>query len=114
MAYQIPRNVKGEGRILFIFSTKALITTAIGAGFGLLIYWVFSTLGIGTIGIIFLLAFALLGFVIGTFKVPNSTAFEITRKTGGENIDDVIVRWLKFKFKSKNKIYVYTDDNTKE
>ena len=26
MAYQIPRNVKGEGRILFIFSTKALIT----------------------------------------------------------------------------------------
>lgn len=31
MAYQIPRNVKGEGRILFIFSTKALITTGIGA-----------------------------------------------------------------------------------
>ncbi len=114
MAYQIPRNVKGEGRILFVFSTKALITTAIGAGFGLLIYWVFSILGLGTIGIIFLLACALLGFAIGTFKVPNSTAFEITRKTGGENIDDVIIRWLRFKFKSKNKIYVYTDDNTKE
>ena len=114
MAYQIPRNVKGEGRILFVFSTKALITTAIGAGFGLLIYWIFSALGLGTIGIIFLLVCALLGFVIGTFKVPNSTAFEITRKTGGENIDDVILRWLKFKFKSKNKIYVYTDDNTKE
>ena len=32
MAYQIPRNVKGEGRILFIFSKKALITTGIGAG----------------------------------------------------------------------------------
>lgn len=31
MAYQIPRNVKGEGRILFIFSTKGLITTGIGA-----------------------------------------------------------------------------------
>lgn len=30
MAYQIPRNVKGEGRILFIFSTKALIYTGIG------------------------------------------------------------------------------------
>lgn len=30
MAYQIPRNVRGEGRILFIFSTKALITTGIG------------------------------------------------------------------------------------
>ena len=33
MAYQIPRNVKGEGRILFIFSTKALITTGMGAAF---------------------------------------------------------------------------------
>ena len=31
MAYPVPRNVKGEGRILFIFSTKALITTGIGA-----------------------------------------------------------------------------------
>lgn len=31
MAYQIPRNVKGEGRILFIFSTKALIYTGVGA-----------------------------------------------------------------------------------
>lgn len=29
MAYQIPRNVKGEGRILFIFSTKALIYTGV-------------------------------------------------------------------------------------
>jgi len=25
--YEIPRNVKGEGRILFIFSTKSLILT---------------------------------------------------------------------------------------
>ena len=32
MPYQIPRNVKGEGRILYIFSTKALIYTAVGAG----------------------------------------------------------------------------------
>ena len=29
--YMIPRNTKGEGRILFIFSTKALIYTAVGA-----------------------------------------------------------------------------------
>ena len=43
MAYQIPRNVKGEGRILFIFSTKALITTGIGAGIGAMLWWVFTT-----------------------------------------------------------------------
>ena len=28
--YQIPRNYKGESRILLIFSTKALIYTAVG------------------------------------------------------------------------------------
>ena len=28
--HMIPRNTKGEGRILFIFSTKAMIYTAIG------------------------------------------------------------------------------------
>lgn len=32
--YQIPRNYKGESRILMIFSIKALIYTAIGAAFG--------------------------------------------------------------------------------
>lgn len=29
--YMIPRNTKGEGRILYIFSTKALIFTVVGA-----------------------------------------------------------------------------------
>ena len=28
--HMIPRNTKGEGRILFIFSTKAMIFTAVG------------------------------------------------------------------------------------
>ena len=28
--HMIPRDTKGEGRILFIFSTKAMIFTAIG------------------------------------------------------------------------------------
>ena len=64
MAYQIPRNVKGEGRILFIFSTKGLITTGIGAAFGAIFWWIFKTMGLGTVGIIFLLFFALIGFGI--------------------------------------------------
>ena len=33
--YNLPRNVKGEGRILFIFSTKGLITTCVGGAVGL-------------------------------------------------------------------------------
>ncbi|MDE5831080.1 MAG: PrgI family protein [Clostridia bacterium] len=114
MAYQIPRNVKGEGRILFIFSTKALIATGIGAGIGLIFWLAFKAIGLGTVGIIILIALAVIGFGIGTLKVPNTTAFDITRKTGGENIDDVIIRWIKFKMKSKKKIYVYTEGGTKD
>lgn len=109
MAYQIPRNVRGEGRILFIFSTKALITTGIGAGVGAIIWWITGMMGIGTVGLIIMLVLAVLGFGIGTLKVPNTTAFEVTRKTAGENIDDVILRWIKFKFKNKRKIYVYME-----
>ena len=70
-------------------------------------------INLNVIGIILLVVFALLGFAIGTFKMPNTTAFEITKKTGGENIDDVIIRAIKFKMKNKNKIYVYTEEERK-
>ncbi len=114
MPYQIPRNVKGEGRILFIFSTKALIYTAVGLVIGLIFRYIFKIIGLTTVGTIFMIILALIGFGIGTLKVPNSTAFDITRKTGGENIDDVIMRWLKFKLNNKKKIYVYTEGGTKD
>lgn len=114
MPYQIPRNVKGEGRILFIFSTKALMYTGIGGGIGLIFWWLFGKIGIKPVGIGIFIVLALLGFAIGTFKIPNSVVFDITRKTGGENIDDVIWRWLKFKIKNKKKIYVYTEGGTKD
>lgn len=107
--YYIPRNVKGEGRILFIFSTKALIYTAIGSGIGVILYIILSAIGIGTAGLVILIVLALLGFIIGTLKVPDTSAFEITKKTGGENLDEVITRFIKFKM-NKNKIYVYTED----
>lgn len=66
------------------------------------------------IGLIITLIFAAIGFAIGTLKVPESTAFEITKKTGGENIDDVILRWIRFK-KNGNKIYIYkAEEDTKD
>lgn len=107
--YNLPRNVKGEGRILFIFSTKSLIYTLIGAAIGLIFYMIFSLIGLKIIGIIIVLILGLIGFGIGTFKVPETNAFEITKKTGGENIDDVIKRAIRFKM-SRNKIYIYTKD----
>lgn len=112
--YEIPRNYKGEGRILYIFSTKALIYTCIGAGIGLIFYFIFKIMGMSMVGLIITLIFGLIGFIIGTLKIPESTAFEITKKTGGENIDNVILRWIKFK-KEGNKIYVYkVEEETKD
>ena len=107
--YNLPRNVKGEGRILFIFSTKSIITTTIGAAFGLIFYLLFSLIGLKMIGIIITIIFAAIGYAIGMLKVPESDGLEITRKTGGENIDDVIKRYIKFK-KNNKKIYVYTKE----
>ena len=107
--YNLPRNVKGEGRILFVFSTKALIYTVVGIGIGFVFYLIFSLVKLNIIGIIAMVILALLGFAIGTLKVPETNAFEITKKTGGENIDDVIRRAIIFKMNNK-KIYVYDFD----
>ncbi len=103
--HMIPRNTKGEGRILFIFSTKALIYTVVGGGIGLPFYYLFRMLGMNMVGIFIIAFLGLIGFIIGTFKVPNSDGFKVTRLVGGENIDDIILRYIKFKRK-KNKIYI--------
>ena len=107
--YNLPRNVKGEGRILFIFSTKGLITTCVGGGIGLILYFILSLLNLKTVGIVITLLFAAIGYAIGMLKVPNTNGMEITRKTGGENIDDVIMRYIKFRT-NKKKYYVYTKE----
>lgn len=108
--YNIPRDVKGEGRILYIFSTKALIWTSIGLAIGFVIYLILNMLHLGFIGIVLMVLLGLVAFCIATFKVPETNVLEITKKTGGENIDEVIKRAIKFKNK-KNKIYIY---DTKE
>lgn len=107
--YMIPRNTKGEGRILFIFSTKALIYTVAGGLIGLPFYYLFKFIKMSMVGIIIVACLALLGFCIGTFKIPDSDGLKITRLLGGENIDDIILRYIKFK-RSKNKIYITKEE----
>ena len=107
--YNLPRNVKGEGRILFIFSTKSLITTCIGGAVGLVFYFIFKLIGLTMVGIVITLILAAIGYAIGMFKIPDTNGLEITRKTGGENIDDIIKRYIKFK-KNNKKLYVYTKE----
>jgi len=104
--------LKESGRILLIFSTKALIYTAIGGAFGLIFYYLFSLIEWTYVGIGFTLAFAGIGFAIGTFKIPDSNTFEVTKKTGGANIDEVILRYIKFKRKKK-RIFLYSKEGKK-
>jgi len=108
--YLIPRNTKGENRILMIFSTKALIYTAIGIGIGFFFYMIFNTIALGFIGIILMVLLALAGFIIGTLKIPRIEKFEFTKQTAGEKIDDIILRAFKF-YKDKNRIYIYKGDS---
>lgn len=108
--YNIPRDVKGEGKILYVFSTKALIYTFIGAAIGGLFYLIFSMLFLGSIGWIFIILFGAIGFSIATFKVPKIKTIKALNDISGESIDEVIKRYIAFKMK-KNKIYtLYTKE----
>ena len=52
---------------------------------------------------------------IGRFcrkKIPETNNFDITRKAGGEKLDEVILRLINFKRKGK-RIYVYTKEENK-
>lgn len=99
-----------------IFSVKSLIWTAITAFIGFIIYSLFKSAGLGTAGLVILVIFAAIGFVIGTCKMPRIESLKISRDTEGENLDEIIKRAIKFKMK-KNKIYVYAkeekDNDTK-
>lgn len=106
--YTIPRNTKGEGRILMIFSKKSFLWTIAAAGIGLILGYfpIGIILGHSIVGIVITLIFGLIGFGVSTLKMPESNNFEILRKTGGENIDEILLRAIKFKKQGK-KIYLY-------
>lgn len=112
--YNIPRNTKGEGRFFYVFSTKALIVTCVLAG---LAYGIFYFVGImfnqKKIALIAAIIAGLIGFVTTSFKIPDSNNFELTRKAGGEYIDQIIMRYIRFKMK-KNKIYTFFTEEKKD
>lgn len=99
----IPRaDVKGQDRFFIIFSVPGLIGTVIGLGIGYIFYAILRALGAETVGMIIMGAFGLVGFTIGQVKIPDTNAFPIFKKIGGEYIRDIIVRYMKFR-KTKKK-----------
>ena len=97
-----------------IFTTKSLIYTCATGVVGLIFYYIFGALlGLTWLGIGLALFFAAIGFVVGTFKIPDTNGMEITRKLGGEEIDKAFLRWLKFR-KKGNVIYTYLGTKDEE
>lgn len=80
--YTVPRKVKGESRILMIFSVKSLISTIVGAFVGVLPGMLFFSLGLNAVGVVIVVAFAALGFGLVTLKIPDSAVVGKFRKAG--------------------------------
>ena len=112
--YYIPRNYRGETRILYIFTVKSLISTALGAIIGAVFLFIFKSLNMYIVGIILLVLFALIGFIAGAIKIPTIVAIPVTKKIGGEPIYEIVLRY--FKYKKKRKLYIYSKDvsNTRD
>ena len=105
--YYIPRNYKGETRLLYIFSIKSKITTVLGALVGFVFYLIFSMVNLRMVGIVILAIFAVIGYCIGALKIPTIVGLPVTKKIGGESISDIIIRYIKFK--RNRKVYTYVN-----
>jgi len=109
--YYIPRNLRGETRIFYIFTVKSLISTVIGIMCGLVFLFIFSIIGLQLVGVIMTALCALIGWAIGAIKIPTIAGIQVTKKIGGEPLSEIILRWIKF---NKNKkLYVYTKEEDK-
>lgn len=106
--YFVPRSVKGESRILLIFSVKSFIATLITGLIGAGIWFLLSEMGISigfVPGLVLVGVFGAVGFCISTLKIPDAPIMGKLRKAGGENIGDILFRLATFK--PKKKIYLY-------
>lgn len=105
-SYYIPSNkLKGENRILYIFTGKSLIYTLIGAVIGIIFYFLFSLLGSKIAGIVILIILSLIGYGIGTIKMPTSGNTKLVKNVGGDSIDEIIFHYIMFK--KNKKVYSY-------
>ena len=106
-SYYVPRSVKGEGRILYVFTIKSFAATLAFGLLGVLVYFIiknFISIGIIT-GIIIIAVFAGIGYALSAVTIPDVPAMGPLRKAGGENIGAMLIRLAMFK--RKKKIYLY-------
>lgn len=113
--YFVPRNVKGESRILYIFTMKSFIFTLVAGIIGLLV-WMLIKVITGIENLVAMLIcigiFAGIGYLIGALKIPDSPLMGPFRKAGGEYVNDIIGRFFTFRFRKKIYLYNYNRANS--
>ncbi len=109
-SYYVPRNAKGEGRILYIFTIKSLLTTlACGGIAAIVVFMINSVLNLSIFTIILsIVPFAAIGYGIGALKIPDVPIMGPLQKAGGENVMDILFRLATFG--NKKRIYIYGMD----
>ncbi|MDD4109223.1 MAG: hypothetical protein PHH93_10945 [Prolixibacteraceae bacterium] len=110
--YTVPRSVKGESRILYIFTVKSLITSILFAAVGVIPYFLLSSIGLKIAGIVFIVIFAAIGYGMSTLIIPDTPILGKLRKAGGELLGDVI--WRTITFSKRKKIYLYREGGKKQ
>ena len=107
-SYFVPRSTKGEGRILYIFTLKSFIFTAvfglIGGGIWYLLSAIIEDFPLVP-GLVITAMFGSIGYAIGALKIPDSKYMGIFRKAGGEYLSEIILRAITFK--KRKKLYIY-------
>lgn len=114
-SYYVPRSVKGESRILYIFTIKSFAVTLAFGLIGVLFYFILKTfisMSIWT-AIVVIAIFAVIGYALSAITIPDSPMMGPLRKAGGENIGAMIIRALSFKGKRKIYLYNYKREVTK-
>lgn len=111
-SYYVPRSVKGESRILYIFTIKSFAVSLAFGLVGVAVYFLIKsiiTTGILT-GLIIIAIFAGIGYALSSVTIPDIPAMGPLRKAGGENIGSMIIRFIFFKRKKKIYLYNYKRD----
>jgi len=114
-AYFVPRSVKGETRILFIFTVKSFILTIAFGLIGVLIWTLLgSFINVSmVVGLVLVAITGAVGYVIGAVTIPDSPVMGPLRKAGGENISDILLRLIAFRGKKKIYLYDYKREEVK-
>lgn len=107
-SYYVPRSVKGESRILYIFTVKSFIVTLIFGLVGAGIWFLLTSFNVNVElipGLIIVGICGGIGYALATVVIPDVPFMGPLRKAGGENIGAMVLRLITFR--KRKKIYLY-------